>query len=452
MKNIFLTTASALLLLASCQKQMSPVPEELPAQQDQALTINTPAGGNFDAVPNELIVKFKKGIPEHAKGNAFGRVKGKVKEKIRTKLMERFNEDEIYLITTSENAKDALAKIKGAEIEYAEPNYIMRHNAVANDPYISNAAMWGLSNSTYGINAQTAWANNKLGSSNVIIGVIDEGTFIYHPDIQPNVWTHPTERFDGIDNDGNGYIDDVYGWDFSQNDNTVYDGPEDDHGTHVAGTIGAMGNNSVGVAGVNWRVTMIPVKFLGANGGSLSNAIKAIDYITDLKLRLKVNIPATNNSWSGGGYSQALRDAITRAGNANILFVAAAGNASNNNDATPTYPASYANANVISVAAITSTGALASFSNYGSRTVHIGAPGANILSTVPTSTGGAGYASYNGTSMATPHVTGAVALYVSTRPGLSAAQIKSAILNNGVYTASLSGKTTTAKRLNVSKF
>jgi len=174
----------------------------------------------------------------------------------------------------------------------------------------------------------------------------------------------------------------------------------------------------------------------------------ALDYITDLKTRNGYNIVATNNSWSGGGYSQALYDAISRANQENILFVAAAGNATNNNDNTPTYPASYDLPNIISVAAITFTGALASFSNYGLTTVDLGAPGESIISTLP----GPTYGFYSGTSMATPHVTGAAALYASTHPGTTAAQIKAAILNNTVPTRSLRGKTVTGGRLNVSRF
>ncbi len=252
-------------------------------------------------------------------------------------------------------------------------------------------------------------------------------------------------------------MDDIHGWDFDRNDNTTYDGTQDDHGTHVAGTIGAVGGNGKGVAGVNWNVTMISAKFLGRAGGTTANAIKAVDYITDLKTRHGLNIVATNNSWGGGGFSQALSDAIGRGCNANILFVAAAGNGGgdgvgDNNDAVANYPSNYGSPCVIAVAAITNSGAKSSFSNYGATTVDIGAPGSGIYSTLPGKNNRSAYGSYSGTSMATPHVTGAAALYASRNPGASAAQIKSGIMNSAVATPSLAGKCVSGGRLNVSGF
>jgi subtilisin family serine protease len=289
-------------------------------------------------------------------------------------------------------------------------------------------------------------------ASSVYVGVIDEGVMISHPDLAANIGTNPGEiAGDGIDNDGNGYVDDVNGWDFAGNDNTVYDGKQDDHGTHVSGTIGAVGGNGAGVAGVCWNVKILNAKFLGRNGGTTANAIKAIDYLTDLKTRHGLNLVATNNSWGGGGYSKALQDAIERANQMNILFIAAAGNSSVNNDTSPHYPSSYTNVNVIAVASITSTGALSSFSNYGATSVDLAAPGSGIWSTVP-GRKSPSYASYSGTSMATPHVTGAAAMYASAHPGATAGQIKAAILGSVVPTPSLSGKTVTGGRLNVSGF
>jgi len=274
-----------------------------------------------------------------------------------------------------------------------------------------------------------------------------------HQDLAANCWINPYDNFgDNIDNDGNGYKDDKWGWDFAGNNNTTYDGPADNHGTHVAGTIGAVGGNGKGVAGVNWNIKMISCKFLGSTGGTTANAIKAIDYVTNLKKAKSLNIVATNNSWGGGGFSQSLKDAIDRADAQNILFIAAAGNAGTDNDITASYPASYTSANVIAVAAIDNAGNLASFSQYGATSVDIGAPGVGIYSSLPTSRNASTYGSYDGTSMATPHVTGAVALYASLHAGSTAAQIKAAVLGSAVATASLSGKCTTGGRVDVSSY
>jgi subtilisin family serine protease len=309
----------------------------------------------------------------------------------------------------------------------------------------------------YGTGAAYAWASGKTDCSGVYVGIIDEGYMYTHPDLAPNAGTNPGEiAGNGKDDDGNGLIDDVYGWDFDGNNNTVFDGADDDHGTHVAGTIGAAGNNGIGVAGMCWKVKLLNAKFLGKRGGTTANAVKAVDYFTNLKTRTVKSVPiaVTNNSWGGGGFSQALQDAIERANAADILFVAAAGNDGTNNDASPHYPSSYPNANIIAVASITSTGALSSFSNYGLTSVDIGAPGSGIWSTVPVRSGKSvvpGYASYSGTSMATPHVTGAVALYKAYHPTATGAQIKNTILfGTATPTNSLSGKTVTGRRLNVS--
>jgi subtilisin family serine protease len=301
---------------------------------------------------------------------------------------------------------------------------------------------------SFGSQAGEAWVN-KTDCSSVYVGIIDEGMMFTHEDLAGNVWTNPYDPVDGVDNDGNGYIDDVHGWDFAGNDNTVYDGSGDDHGTHVSGTIAAKGGNGKGVAGVCWQIRLISVKFLGNNGGTTANAIKAVNYVTDLKTRHGLKIVATNNSWGGGGYSIGLYNAIESAGAADILFVAAAGNSGVNMESSPQYPASYPNANIISVAAIDNLGNLASWSNYGSTSVDLGAPGVSIWSTVPNRKNHSAYSSYSGTSMATPHVTGAAALYAAAHPTATAATIKGAILSTTVQTGSLSGKTVTGGRLNI---
>lgn len=401
-------------------------------------------------VAGELLVQFKPGIAQAIRQAALDRVGGK--------LLERLNGN-LHRISVPKGSQLAgLIRALHADraIDFAEPNWVYQSTKVSDDTHYTNGTLWGMQGDTspqfqnqYGSQAAEAWDKGHVSCKGVLVGVIDEGVQYTHPDLKANHWKNPAEiAGNGIDDDGNGYIDDTDGWDFDGGNNSVYDGTQDDHGTHVSGTIGGKGGNGAGVAGMCWKVKMLHVKFLGAGGGTTANAIKSVDYITDLKQRQHLNLVATNNSWGGGGFSQGLKDAIDRAGAANILFVAAAGNNASNNDTNPFYPASYTSDSVISVAALTSTGALASFSNYGAASVDLGAPGAAIMSTVPTNS----YASYSGTSMATPHVTGAIALYAKSHPGLTAAQLKAAILSTTTATASLSGKTVTGGRLNASSY
>lgn len=455
--------AGLLLGMVGCQSNDHPMSQgetEAPAPVEKAGY----QGARLKYVPGEVLVKFRSGVSEVQRSAALRTAAGVVSEKIHTRAMKDAGDKEgLALLSTIMSVEDAIDALKNSgEVEYAEPNYYYYHDAVSNDTYYTNGSLWGMygdatsPTNQYGSQAGEAWAAGKTGSNTVYIGVIDEGAQYAHEDLAANFWVNPYEPVNGIDDDGNGYKDDIRGWDFDKNDNTTYDGTSDDHGTHVSGTIGGVGGNGKGVAGVCWNVRIISAKFLGRRGGTTANAIKAVDYITDLKTRHGLNIVATNNSWGGGGFSQGLQDAIERANNQNILFVAAAGNGGSdgvgdNNDAVANYPSNYPNANVIAVASITSTGAKSSFSNYGATTVDIGAPGSGIYSTLPNSAGNS-YGSYSGTSMATPHVTGAVALYAASHPGSSAAAIKNAILSSAVPTASLSGKCVTGGRLNVSGF
>jgi subtilisin family serine protease len=416
-------------------------------------------------VPGQVLVEYQAGIPETQAAAVRDRFQATVLENVTTPPMQAAGLGRLELLQlppglTVERATGLLQS--DPAVRFAEPNWIYQTVASSNDPYFTNGSLWGMygdastPRNRFGSQAAEAWAVGYTGSSQVYVGIIDQGVMTTHEDLAANLWNNPFDPPDGIDNDGNGFVDDVFGWDFLNDDNTVYDGPGDFHGTHVAGTVGAAGGNGIGVVGVNWNVTLISGKFIGTLGGNTVNAIRAIDYFTDLKTRHGLNVVATNNSWGGGGFSQALFDAIERANAAGILFIAAAGNGGadgigDNNDVTPFYPASYPNANIISVAAISSSGQLARFSNYGLNSVHIAAPGVRITSTYPLGSGASGYASLSGTSMAAPHVTGAAALYASVNPGATAAQIKQAILSSAMPTRSVSGKVVTGGRLDISR-
>lgn len=309
---------------------------------------------------------------------------------------------------------------------------------VPND--ISLGQLWGHrspSTNTGGIDSFLAWSVTT-GSSSVKVAVIDTGVDVSHPDLAANIWTNPGEiAGNGIDDDGNGFVDDVRGWDFAYNDNL----PSDihGHGTHVAGTIAAKGNNGIGVAGVAWSAAIIPVKFLSDTGpGYTSDAIESIDYATRMGARL------TNNSWGGGGYSGALRSAIQRAAAGDSLFVAAAGNDGSNNDVWPHYPSSYDNLNILSVAATTSSDRLASFSNYGLSSVDISAPGEGIYSTYP----GNRYRSLSGTSMATPQVAGAAILLLAENPTLGWLDLRSRLVDSADRVPALESRVPNGGRLN----
>ena len=301
-------------------------------------------------------------------------------------------------------------------VQVVAPDYRFSVQTAPNEQ--SYASQWGLNNSGSAgadIGAQQAWQYGV--TTNVVVAVIDSGVDYTHQDLASNIWQNAGEiSGNGIDDDRNGYVDDVRGWDFAGDDNNPMD--ENGHGTHVAGTIGAVGNNGIGVSGVAWGVKIMALKFMDASGsGSLSDAIQAIDYARNMGAKV------INASWGGGGFSAALQQAITRFQNAGGIFVAAAGNESSNNARVAAYPANYSG--VISVGASTRTDSLASFSNYGTN-VDVVAPGASILSTLP----GNRYGNLSGTSMASPHVAGALALLWGQNTTLSATAITNALLNN----------------------
>jgi len=346
------------------------------------------------------------------------------------------------------SVKDAIEKLKNdPAVKYVEPNYLVHTMTTPNDP--SFGELWGLNNTGQSggtvdadIDAVEAW-DVTTGSRSVIVGVIDTGVDYRHPDLADNMWVNPNEvAGNGIDDDNNGYIDDVHGINAIEDSGDPLD--VDGHGTHVSGTIGASGNNDVGVVGVNHQVSIVGCKFIHGRTGSTADAIKCINYFVDLKLN-GVDIRMTNNSWGGGGFSQGLSDAVTASENAGMLFIAAAGNDGTDNDAIASYPSNLPHESVIAVANTTRNDTLAGTSQWGLTTVDLGAPGSAILSTTPNNT----YSTYSGTSMAAPHVTGAAALVLSVNPELTSAQLKELLLSTGDNVDALVGKTVTGKRLNV---
>ncbi|REJ69191.1 MAG: hypothetical protein DWQ31_05400 [Planctomycetota bacterium] len=339
-------------------------------------------------------------------------------------------------------------------IAYAEPDYLLTTQDIdvppPNDTNIG--ALWGLHNQgqTGGvadadIDALEAW-QNYTGTTQVVVASIDTGVDYTHEDLAANIWRNLAELngTPGVDDDGNGFVDDIYGIDTANDDSDPMD--DDGHGTHTSGTMGAVGNNDLGVTGVAWDVQIMALKFLNSVGsGTISDAIAAIDYMTMMKTDFGVNIVASNNSWSGGSFSQALSDAIEASIDAGILFVAAAANLTADNDESPEYPSSFDLDGIISVAATTDSDDLASFSNFGKTTVDLAAPGQFIWSTVP----GDSYEYISGTSMATPHVTGAVAMLMAANPDASLAEVTAAILDGVDLLPALDGKVVSGGRLNL---
>ncbi len=284
------------------------------------------------------------------------------------------------------------------------------------------------------INAPAAW-NITTGSRNVVVAVVDSGVDYTDPDLAANIWNNSNAGRDGLTGD-------VHGYNFVGNTGNPMD--DNGHGTHVAGIFGAVGNNGAGVAGVNWNVTIMPLKFLDANGGGYtSDAIRAINYATMQRTQFGVNVRVINASWSSSIADQGLTAAIQAAGNAGILVVAAAGNSAANNDATPQYPANNNLPNVVSVAASDSNDHLAVFSNYGANTVSLAAPGVSIYSTLP----GGRYGYLSGTSMATPEVAGVAALAWAANPSATVAQVRSALLQGVDKIPALAGKVASGGRL-----
>src|SRR5947209_2267957 len=343
------------------------------------------------------------------------------------------------------------------DVEYAEPNYIVHTTAVPNDARFGE--LWGLQNTGQtiqgfpgipgaDISAVAAW-DISTGSRANVAAVIDTGIDYTHPDLAANVWSAPATFTVTIG--GRSITCPAGSHGFNAITNVCDPLDDNNHGSHVSGTIGAVGNNGTGVVGVNWTASIMGSKFINASGsGTTANAINAIEFAVQAKAAFAAtsgaNVRVLSNSWGGGAFSQALLDEINRANANDMLFVAAAGNSGTPNDLFPEYPASYNAPNVVAVAATDNTDSLAFFSNYGPSSVHLGAPGIDVLSTAV----GSNYAYLSGTSMATPHVSGP-ALLVLSKCALNTASLKTLLLNNVDPIPSLTGLTATGGRLNVSK-
>ncbi len=408
-----------------------------------------PIENKLPYVPGELLVKFKDGAESN-----FARSINSLMGTIAVETLGDSNWQRVSLPEgmSVDNAIATFDLLSG--VEYAQPNYYYHLLATPNDAQFTSTGMYGLTK----IAAPSAW-DLSTGSSTIVVADIDTGMRYTHQDLAANAWINTGEiPANNVDDDGNGFIDDVNGWDFFYNDSN----PIDDaggHGTHTAGTIGAVGNNLLNVTGVNWNVKLMPIKIYSPAGTDSTSAmlVNSYAYIRMMKLR-GVDIRATNNSYGGCGeacgYDQATKDGIDAMGAAGIVSVFAAGNSNVNNDTNPSgsYPSVYTSPSIISVASSTSTDARSSFSCYGPISVDLAAPGSSVLSTWNSSNTSTN--TISGTSMATPHVTGAVALLASYLPNLSVASLKASLLNNvDVITTPTNWSTLvkTGGRLNVFK-
>lgn len=390
-------------------------------------------------VPDEILVKFRPGVAREAARDVHSALRANLVEELGDLGWQRVK------LGTGISVKEAVARYsENAEVEAVQPNYYYRLLATPNDPQFGS--LWGMSR----ISAPQAW-DLSTGSSSVVVAVIDTGVRYTHEDLAANMWTNPGEvNGNNVDDDANGFVDDYYGYDFYSNDADPIDETTGfgGHGTHTSGTIGAVGNNALGVAGLNWNVRIMAIKIYSPAGTDSTSAmlINAYNYVRMMKNR-GINIRVTNNSYGGCneacGYDQATKNAIDALGNAGVLNVFAAGNSGTNNEVTPFYPASYTSPSILAVAA--SNQSDMNVYNFGQVSVDLGAPGVGILSTYRT-----GYQALGGTSMATPHAAGAAALLSAHNPSLSAASLKATLMNSVDRLAQWNGIVKSGGRLNVS--
>ena len=401
----------------------------------------------------EVLVKFKQGVGTEQIAFLADRLNDRVEDTIENAQGWRSIDD----LDNAEVATTVAQYSALPEVEFAEPNFEIQLEEeiegplvpiLPHDPQFNE--QWALANSGQrggkkgaDISATLAWATST-GSEDVVVAVLDSGVDYTHEDLATNMWTRPANMLPYVDGDL-GTIDDLTGYNAIDNESDPMD--ENGHGTHCAGIIGAEGENDLGIAGVNWKVKIMPLKFMNAGGfGTTKDAIEAINYVIERK-RAGVNVRIISASWGSTQRSKALEDVIRKAYENDILFVAAAGNASTNNDRSPHFPSNYNVANVISVAALDRNDQLARFSNFGPKTVAIAAPGVDILSTWL----GNAYEEKSGTSMATPVVSGVAALIVSQNPRISVDELKKRVLASTDPIVALKGKTATGGRINAAK-
>jgi thermitase len=400
----------------------------------------------------EVLVKFRPGVSVNTINEITARLNDRVEDEIES-VPGLAAVDDLDNVEAESIAAEYRAL---PEVEYAEPSYeiSLSHDGGGfkhlhpNDARFSE--QWALANDGQNggkpgadVAALRAWATTT-GDDDIIVAVLDSGVDYNHSDLQHNIWIR-AENVKQYEDSELGSIEDVHG--YNAVDNTGDPMDENGHGTHCAGIVGAEGGNEIGISGVNWKVKIMPLKFMNASGfGTSKNAIEAINYVIDRK-RAGVNVRIISASWGTKLRSRALEDVIRKAYEEGILFVAASGNDSLSTDLLPQYPASYNLGNLISVAALNRKDELASFSNYGVNSVHIAAPGANILSTWL----GNEYEEHSGTSMATPMVSGIAALVLSKRPALSVEELRSTLFNSVDKLPSLNGKVATGGRINAAK-
>ena len=459
--NIFIHIALALVLilvaafagqLSRWRKQLKTEVRIIPAtEKKQAASVDEIALTETRHLGRpEVLVRFKPGVSQETIEALTARMNDRVEDRI----------ENVPGLDAIDDLDDANADAVAAkymslpEVEYAEPNFEINLEEVnepvapifPRDPQFEN--QWALANSGQrggkkgaDISATQAWAKTT-GSEDVVVAVLDTGVDYNHEDLETNMWSRPDEMQPYHD-DELGTIDDVDG--FNAIDSTGDPMDDNGHGTHCAGIIGAEGENDLGIAGVNWTVQIMPLKFMNAGGsGTTKDAIEAINYVIDRK-KAGVNVRIISASWGSTQKSNALNDVIQKAYENGILFVAAAGNSSVNNDRTPHYPSSYPN--VLSVAALDRNDQLASFSNYGAKSVAVAAPGVEILSTWLEN----GYEEKSGTSMATPVVAGVAALILAEHPRMSVEDLRKRLMDSTDPIVALKGKTVTGGRINAAK-